>query len=329
MRLIIQEKTFFGEFLRGFYMTFVVFLCGFSLLGNMIQDFRKGIIIGCLGILLVSCANTRDDGSTSAIPTSMPTNTITSTVTPAVIPEGWETYEDTVLGFRISFPDDWYLSPARNEIDEAAITSFDPEQTPDTGGVPNDELKIGVVRFNRDGNRYTTPMPSDVMNSETRMVNGVQATMRTLSNSISVEVPGDEYTFLVQGYPADSVYFDMFTRVLDTFEITQPSNNQVIVTSFSGNDVIESPVEVEGMAPGTWMFEGQMSVRVEDPNRNVLGEDVLKAEGEWMTEELVPFSGTVSFEVPNGLGTGYVVFEKSNPSGMPENEGKVEIPVRF
>jgi hypothetical protein len=49
---------------------------------------------------------------------------------------------------------------------------------------------------------------------------------------------------------------------------------------------------------------------------------------EWMTEEFVPFEAVVEFDDP-AVEKGILVFEKDNPSGLPENADEFRIPVFF
>lgn len=93
---------------------------------------------------------------------------------------------------------------------------------------------------------------------------------------------------------------------------------------------VTSPLAVSGRARGMWFFEAIAPVVVIDANGNRIGEGYVTAEGDSMTEEFVPFSGSIAFTVPAGdEQTGTVVFQRSNPSGLPENDQAVEIPVTF
>ena len=47
-----------------------------------------------------------------------------------------------------------------------------------------------------------------------------------------------------------------------------------------------------------------------------------------MTEEYVDFTGTVEFAEPE-TETGVMEFRRDNPSGLPENDEEIRIPVRF
>ena len=82
---------------------------------------------------------------------------------------------------------------------------------------------------------------------------------------------------------------------------------------------------VTGEARGTWFFEASFPVQVRDPNNNVVGQGIAQAEGEWMTEEFVPFSAPVTIE--NYSGPAMLVLIKDNPSGLPEHDDSVEFPI--
>ncbi len=102
----------------------------------------------------------------------------------------------------------------------------------------------------------------------------------------------------------------------------------IVVESPKPYDFIQHPFFFAGEARGGWFFEASFPVRVEDANGTVLGSGIATATGDWMTNELVPFSGTIELDVP-ATDTGVVIFEKDNPSGLPENGGRLEVPVRL
>ncbi len=94
------------------------------------------------------------------------------------------------------------------------------------------------------------------------------------------------------------------------------------------NQKIASPIRVSGQARGIWFFEGSFSGELFDRNNTSLGTVILQADGEWMTEEFVPFEGELSYTTP-GTETGTLVIMNANPSGLPEHEKKINIPVMF
>lgn len=102
----------------------------------------------------------------------------------------------------------------------------------------------------------------------------------------------------------------------------------IIIASPKEGDVIKNPLVFSGKARGSWFFEASFPVRVVDANGKVLGATPAHADGDWMTENFVPFSGSIEFEAPK-TPTGTVVFVKDNPSGLPEHDAAMEVPVRF
>ncbi|RJQ32327.1 hypothetical protein C4572_01245 [Candidatus Parcubacteria bacterium] len=94
------------------------------------------------------------------------------------------------------------------------------------------------------------------------------------------------------------------------------------------NEIIKSPMVVEGEARGFWFFEASFPVRVKDANGKELGVGIAQAQGEWMTEEFVPFNTVMEFAEPE-TETGTLILEKDNPSGLPENADEMHFPVRF
>jgi hypothetical protein len=67
----------------------------------------------------------------------------------------------------------------------------------------------------------------------------------------------------------------------------------------------------------------------------IIAEGIITADGEWMTTEFVPFTGSLGFTSPYKDGDpdfmkrGAIIFQKDNPSGLPENDDTLEIPVLF
>lgn len=93
--------------------------------------------------------------------------------------------------------------------------------------------------------------------------------------------------------------------------------------------VIESPLEITGRARGAWYFEASFPVVLVNWDGLIIAEGYATAEGEWMTEEFVPFSGTLEFETPDYGERGALILQKHNASGLPEHDDALEVPVRF
>lgn len=100
------------------------------------------------------------------------------------------------------------------------------------------------------------------------------------------------------------------------------------VNSPKPGDTIASPVKITGEARGYWFFEASFPIKVKDAEGNELGIGIAQAQSEWMTEDFVAFEALVSFS-KSPTGTGLLVLEKDNPSGLPENADELRIPVIF
>lgn len=92
--------------------------------------------------------------------------------------------------------------------------------------------------------------------------------------------------------------------------------------------LVVSPLVVTGQARGTWYFEATFPVSLLDADGKAIISTYAQAQGEWMTEDFVPFRTELTFAAPT-TPTGTLVLEKANPSGLPEHAGEVRVPVRF
>jgi len=106
--------------------------------------------------------------------------------------------------------------------------------------------------------------------------------------------------------------------------------NLIRIDSPRPNTIIVSPLEISGQARGTWYFEASFPVKLLDGNGNniPLSPPYIMTTAEWMTENFVPFRATLEFTAPT-TDTGTLVLEKDNPSGLPENDDSLIVPVRF
>lgn len=121
----------------------------------------------------------------------------------------------------------------------------------------------------------------------------------------------------------------------DTANTVSPNSEEdtdvsrlIQVASPVPNQKVASPLVVSGKAVGNWYFEASFPVMIVDANGEKLGVVPAQAKGEWMTTDFVPFEATLTFEKPT-TPTGTVVFLKDNPSGLPENDNSISIPVSF
>lgn len=102
------------------------------------------------------------------------------------------------------------------------------------------------------------------------------------------------------------------------------------VSSPRPNETIQSPLKITGEARGYWFFEASFPIELIDSNGDPipLTPSHVMSASEWMTEEFVPFEGTFEFSKPTSK-DGVLILKKDNPSGLPENEDTLRIPVKF
>ncbi|MDB5259460.1 MAG: hypothetical protein JWO73_668, partial [Candidatus Taylorbacteria bacterium] len=86
----------------------------------------------------------------------------------------------------------------------------------------------------------------------------------------------------------------------------------IIATNPKPNQLITSPLVITGKARGTWFFEATFPAVLLDANGKEIARMPIRAEGEWMTNEFVPFKTTFTFAKP-ATKTGTLVLKKDNP----------------
>ncbi len=107
--------------------------------------------------------------------------------------------------------------------------------------------------------------------------------------------------------------------------------NLIMVESPKRDTVVSSPITITGEARGYWFFEASFPITIVNWNGLIIGEGIATADGEWMTEDFVPFSATITYTLPadTPYRRGAIIFKKDNPSGLPENDNALEIPIQF
>ncbi len=116
--------------------------------------------------------------------------------------------------------------------------------------------------------------------------------------------------------PAQSGETTYFNASEDNIKVTLPFPGAVVSHEFT----------VRGEARGPWFFEASFPVYVADTAGNELAVGIATAEGEWMTEDYVPFSAPVT--VPSGFsGEAILILVRDNPSGLPENDAYASFPI--
>ncbi len=100
---------------------------------------------------------------------------------------------------------------------------------------------------------------------------------------------------------------------------------RVAVDSIVSGATVPQTFTLTGSAPGPWYFEASFPVEVRSATGTLLTTVVATAQEEWMTVDNVPFAATVV--VQNYTGPATLVLVRDNPSGLPEHDASVSIPI--
>jgi len=120
-------------------------------------------------------------------------------------------------------------------------------------------------------------------------------------------------------------------QILSTFKFLDDGqvSTEVVVETPLPDSVVVSPLNVSGKINNSWLFEGQFTIELLDNEENEIAFAVANevVPGSWLEHGMVDFTATLNF-VTNAE-SGYLVFIKDNPSGLPEFDDSYEIPVLF
>lgn len=106
--------------------------------------------------------------------------------------------------------------------------------------------------------------------------------------------------------------------------------NDLIRTNYPRpNQEISSPLKIEGEARGNWFFEASFPIALINEEGNVISQGIATAKTDWMTEEFVSFSSNLEFEKQPSGTFGRLLLKKDNPSGLPEHDDVLEVPIIF
>jgi len=103
----------------------------------------------------------------------------------------------------------------------------------------------------------------------------------------------------------------------------------VVLENVSKDTVIDSPFVIKGRAVGNWFFEASFTIVLVDWDGKIISEAVAEADGDWMTADYVEFTAKLNFKKPEYGNNGTLIFRKDNPSGLPQHDDSLEIPVLF
>jgi len=94
------------------------------------------------------------------------------------------------------------------------------------------------------------------------------------------------------------------------------------------NQLVTSPLQISGVARGSWFFEASFPVELIADDGKIIEKGVATTKGNWMTSKFVAFSASLKFSKPASQ-KGTLILKKANPSGLPENADQISIPINF
>lgn len=106
-------------------------------------------------------------------------------------------------------------------------------------------------------------------------------------------------------------------------------NSIVIVDYPKEGQKVNSPLKIYGKARGSWFFEGSFPIELVDIDRNIISRSIATSTEDWMTEDFIDFTSEIYFDKPTSTINAILIFKKDNPSGNPEFDQSVLIPITF
>lgn len=117
-------------------------------------------------------------------------------------------------------------------------------------------------------------------------------------------------------------------EVTDT-EFISPKGVSIMIDDWNPSAAFKSPLTLTGTVPGTWSFEASFPVILTDWDGRIIAQAPATLTEDWMTEADVPFTVTLEFEQPDLYKTGALILQRSNPSGLSENDDAIEIAIQY
>jgi len=109
-------------------------------------------------------------------------------------------------------------------------------------------------------------------------------------------------------------------------EYVRASANDIVIASPDPGETVGSIVDVSGRARGYWYFEASFPLEIVNDAGVTVASGIATAQDEWMTEEFVPFTATLTLTVPYA-GPATLILHKDNPSGDAIRDASISIPI--
>jgi spore germination protein GerM len=109
----------------------------------------------------------------------------------------------------------------------------------------------------------------------------------------------------------------------------QLKDGMIRVFSPESDQLVSLPIKIEGEARGNWFFEASFPIKLLDANNKEITVIISQAKSDWMTNDFVPFKAVIELSSLPETSRGTLVLQRDNPSGLPENDEKITVPIRF
>lgn len=121
---------------------------------------------------------------------------------------------------------------------------------------------------------------------------------------------------ITPGYTTSSTPIHQNQSDAPTVAISPATSRGQVILALDGDTITFA-----GLASGTMFYEGTFPAYLQDQDNVVLAQGLVEADGDWMTEDEVPFTATLHAVEPISAPlTGTLVLQKDNPSGLPAND---------
>ncbi len=140
----------------------------------------------------------------------------------------------------------------------------------------------------------------------------------------------------LKGQPTDAPASGFGADYAGAFAVTslvqaRPAGNcmsdRVVVEAPLPGSIADTPLIVKGRAIGAWFFEGEIGLRLVDPDGTVIARGFATAEGEWMKPGFVPFAGRITFQRPAASDRTTLIVSRNNPSDDRSLDEELEVPL--
>lgn len=102
---------------------------------------------------------------------------------------------------------------------------------------------------------------------------------------------------------------------------------EIMVINPKQNEVVTSPLKIQGSVVGSWFFEASLPIKLVDSENKLIASGVAKPDADPLTEKPIPFSASLDFSTT--ATSGYLIISNDNPSGLPEYSKSISLPVKF